>query len=46
MLSGWMLSEGWGDVKCGLGEPVIEYKEHNTHSLGPHFNFKLVLQQL
>jgi dihydroorotase len=25
--SGWMLSEGWVDLKCGLGEPGFEYKE-------------------
>jgi dihydroorotase len=25
--SGWMLSVGWVDLKCGLGEPGFEYKE-------------------
>jgi dihydroorotase len=25
--SGWMISEGWVDLKCGLGEPGFEYKE-------------------
>ncbi|RAI91890.1 dihydroorotase [Algoriphagus yeomjeoni] len=25
--SGWLLSEGWVDLRCGLGEPGHEYKE-------------------
>ncbi|MDA0315789.1 MAG: dihydroorotase [Bacteroidetes bacterium] len=25
--SGWLVSQGWVDLKCGLGEPGFEYKE-------------------
>lgn len=25
--SGWLLSEGWIDLRCGMGEPGHEYKE-------------------
>jgi len=25
--SGWLMSQGWIDLKCGLGEPGNEYKE-------------------
>ena len=25
--SGWLLTEGWVDLRCGLGEPGHEYKE-------------------
>lgn len=25
--SGWMVSEAWFDLRCGIGEPGLEYKE-------------------
>ncbi len=30
--SGWLISPGWTDLRCGLGEPGLEYKE-SIHSL-------------